>query len=146
MPEETEPGKFGEKLLSKIANKFQIVQGLIFIKNQDNEKFSIKSTYAYYSDEMPEDFTFGEGLTGQVAKNKKPLNIKEIPEGYIKILSGLGEGVPSNLLIFPVIDKNNEVIGIVELASFINFEKGMEDQFIEFFKSISEKFITAQKQ
>src|SRR5205823_3261792 len=43
-----------------------------------------------------------------------------IPEGYIKISSGLGEGTPTNLAVMPILFED-QVLGVVELASFSRF-------------------------
>ena len=42
--------------------------------------------------------------------------MSNIPKGYMKILSGLGESVPKSLLLIPLI-YNDEVFGVLELAS-----------------------------
>ena len=46
--------------------------------------------------------------------------VDEIPQGYIKITSGLGEAPPANLVVFPLLFEG-EVLGVVELASFSKF-------------------------
>ena len=50
-------------------------------------------------------------------KAGKKINVSKIPEGYIKIVSGLGAAPPSHLAIIPIFD-GNEVSYIVEIASF----------------------------
>ena len=127
---------FTEKFLINIANKYEIVQGLFYLKNSKAENFTIRAKYAYFNDEEPKSFKIGEGLSGQVAKNKKAMNLSDIPENYIKIVSGTGEGTPKHLLILPVIQKDN-TIGIVELASFIPFEDDFIKQLIILFEKNS---------
>lgn len=61
-------------------------------------------------------FEFGEGLVGRAAMEKDLIYVNDLPPGYMKIRSGLGEGVPSSLLLIPVI-LDNKVLGVVELAS-----------------------------
>src|SRR6478735_5081187 len=78
----------------------------------------VKTGYALsISESATTRYTFGEGLIGQAAANGQLLYLDEIPEGYIKIISGLGSASPRYLLIAPV--KNQEtVLGILEIASF----------------------------
>jgi putative methionine-R-sulfoxide reductase with GAF domain len=73
-------------------------------------------------------------LSGQVAKEGKMINIQNVPDGYIKILSGLGNATPSSMLIFPI-KRNEEVLGVIELASFKNFTTDDE----QFIKELSNK-------
>src|SRR6202035_4610238 len=68
----------------------------------------------------PIQYRIRQSLIGQVAKSKRPIVVNEIPHGYIKISSGLGEASPSNLAIMPIMFED-QVLGVVELASFSTF-------------------------
>jgi len=111
---------YSEKLLQKIAKELDIVQGLVFVLNDADQLFHVSGEYAYFSEEQPRIFPMGETLSGQVAKNQKLLNLKEIPAGYITVLSGLGKSAPRQLLIVPIVYEG-ESIGVMELASFKPF-------------------------
>lgn len=126
--------RYTEKLLSNIAKEFNIVQGLFFVKDKKSDIFNIAGKYAYFGEEEPKSFKYGESLSGQAAKNKTVLNIKEIPENYVTILSGLGSSSPNHLIIIPIVDKK-ETIGVIELASFKEFKKN----FNELFEGMSEQ-------
>ncbi len=115
---------FCEKLLINIGKIYSIVVGIIYIKDKKNQEFSVIGKYAYYSTEEIKPFYEGEGLTGQVAKEKKPILISNIPDDYIKVVSGLGIGNPKYIYIFPIFDKE-EVIAIAELAFFEPVEERM---------------------
>jgi putative methionine-R-sulfoxide reductase with GAF domain len=116
---------YTEKLLQHTAKELNIVQGLIFVLNDADQLFHISGEYAYYSEEQPRSFPLGETLSGQVAKNRQLLNVKEMPEGYITVLSGLGQSNPRHLIIVPII-YNGESIGVMELASFKPFSENEE--------------------
>ncbi|MBO0876851.1 MAG: HAMP domain-containing protein, partial [Pseudonocardia sp.] len=68
----------------------------------------------------PIQYRIGQSLIGQVAKSKRPIVVDEVPPGYIKITSGLGEAPPANLAVLPVMFEE-KVLGVVELASFRQF-------------------------
>lgn len=121
--------KFGELFLSNIAKRYEIAQGQFYIKDLSTGIFSFISGYAYYSESEPISYKEGETLAGQAAKNKTVLNINNIPDNHITILSGLGKGTPKHLLIVPIITSNNESIGIFELASFKAFDSEVEKLF-----------------
>lgn len=133
---------FLEKLLSNIAKQHDIVQAVAHTKQQNNT-FTITSSYAFFSETEPQPFAEGETLPGQVAKNKVILNLDNVPEEYITILSGLGKGSPSNLLIIPILNPDKtECIGVIELASFKPFSSRMGRLFEALSPKISEQLIS----
>lgn len=126
---------FAEKLLIAISKQLEILVGVVYQLNQEEENFEAVATYAYYSEKEPSKFKVGEGLLGQVVKDNKAMFLSEIPEGYIHIISGLGEEEPNYLAFIPI-SKAEKVVGIVEIASFKSFGKSFEQRINE----ISENF------
>ncbi|NOQ24728.1 MAG: GAF domain-containing protein [Bacteroidales bacterium] len=120
--------KYTEKILSNIAKEFDIVQGLFFVKDREKDIYHITGKYAYFGDEEPKSFNLGETLSGQVAINKIALNLKDIPDNYVTILSGLGSSSPNHLIIIPIIIED-KTIAIIELASFKEFKRNFSDLF-----------------
>src|SRR5690606_5242977 len=49
----------------------------------------------------PTQFALGEGLVGQAAKDRRTFVVREAPEGYLRIESGLGGGRPQALVVSP---------------------------------------------
>ena len=95
-------------------------QGAAYQVQQEKETrfVELKSGYALSINESTTTrYNFGEGLIGQAASNGQLLYLDEVPEGYIKIISGLGSASPRYLLIAPVKNKGT-VLGILEIASF----------------------------
>jgi len=110
---------FANQVLINISKQFDIFQGIFFVKSPVDGVFRKAGTYAYYTEDDLPEFSEGIGLTGQVAENKKLLNLVSIPEQYITVLSGLGKSSPSNLIIFPVVF-NNQLIKIFSPADKAN--------------------------
>src|ERR1700735_3269447 len=81
--------------------------------------------------EAPNQFRLGQSLIGQVAQTRKPIMVTELPEGYVKISSGLGEASPANLAVLPILFED-QVLGVIELASFTTFTPVQTD-FLEQF-------------
>lgn len=112
--------EIANELLSKLGKKLNLGVGLMYLKSTDNDNFNFVGSYGYIANKKPESFKEGEGLNGQVVKNKTPLYIENIPDNYVRIISGLGQSLPKYLLILPIIIKE-EIIGIIEMASFSEF-------------------------
>lgn len=137
-------GDYAERILINLARHFEIVQGIIFLKNTKTKEFESLCTFAYASDKDPSPFMYGDGIPGQVAKNKTLLNLSTIPEGYLKIKSGLGNASPGNLIFIPLL-LNMETIGIIELASFHMIDKKTEWTFQNMAKIIGNAINTKIK-
>lgn len=123
--------QFAEKALINISKVYDIMQGIFFIKDLKDNVYRKQGAYAYFSEDELREFTEEVGLSGQVAANRKLLNISNIPDKYITVLSGLGKSSPANLVIFPVLH-NNESVGVIELASFIKFDAFAEEVLMDF--------------
>lgn len=134
---------FGSALLSGISKQIDIVIGLVYAFNSNDKKYVPVADYAYFSDHKPIDFVQGDGITGQVVKDKKAMFINEMPEGYVKVISGLGVHKPKYLAIIPIVDKN-DVIGVFELATFKPIEKGLSRKIDEIASFIGEKASTLE--
>ncbi len=117
---------YTDKLLTNISRKLELAQGLIFLRDEKDNIFKVSGKYAYFAEEPPKDFIEGETLSGQVAKNQQLVNIDDIPEGYVKAISGLGTSYPNHLLIVPAI-YNDKTVGIIEIASFKFLDKNFEN-------------------
>jgi two-component system chemotaxis sensor kinase CheA len=135
---------YTEKILQNLARQFSLVRGVFYVKNEKTSLFQPVSTYAWASENPPASFYSGEGLTGQVAKNRIHMKVNSIPDGYIKVQSGLGAGSPRNLMIIPLL-LNKETIGIIELASFKEFDKVTEWTIKNLSRIIANSIITKLK-
>jgi putative methionine-R-sulfoxide reductase with GAF domain len=119
----SDPEEFSRNLLSFLAKEKEISQGIFFIAAKKGDKNVLRYLSGYaYENEKPEEIEieFGEGFPGQVASDGKIMNISEIPDGYISIVSGLGKAKPVSMIISPLI-YNHHVLGVIELASFHRF-------------------------
>jgi hypothetical protein len=129
---------FGQKLLSGISEQIEIVVGVLFKKMDAEDKYTVTATYAYFSELPPSDFQAGEGIAGQAIKNGKAMFLTEIPEGYVKVVSGLGDNEPKNLAFLPI-KKGNNTIGLLEIATFKPFNESFKRRAEEIGNFIGEK-------
>lgn len=132
---------FGEALLKSVSKQIDIVVGLVYYLDTTDNKYKPIADYAYYSETPPIEFVEGDGITGQVVKNKKAMFINDLPSGYVKVISGLGSHKPDYLAIIPLLDEE-DVIGILEIATFKPLEKGLSRRINEISKFIGKKAST----
>lgn len=116
---------YARKLLSSLARILGISQGAFFLSQAGEHGRAIRfiAGYAYHISETETlEYQYGEGLSGQVAKDGQMIRIEGVPEGYIQIISGLGKASPRYMIIFPVLQEA-EVLAVIELASFQSFSE-----------------------
>jgi hypothetical protein len=136
--------EYSETILLNLARYFEFVQGILYLKDRKTQEYKPIAAYAHASDKPPEPFRAGDGIPGQVAKSKSMMIITAIPEGYLKVQSGLGEASPGNLVIIPLL-LNKETIGVIEFASFQTPDKEMEWTFRNLAKILSNAFVSKLK-
>ncbi|MBI9054864.1 MAG: GAF domain-containing protein [Bacteroidales bacterium] len=121
------------EIIMSLVDYLKANQGGLFILNdEDKDKiyFNLLSAFAYDRRKYLErHIQLGEGLIGTCAVEKKTIFMTDIPPDYIEITSGLGGASPSCLLIVPM-KLEDDVLGVLEIASFNVFEKH-EIEFIE---------------
>jgi hypothetical protein len=103
-----------ESVIQGISRALDLDVALVFEINKTN-RFESKYTYAYLSEKAPPSFALSEGIHGQVAQNKKPLHLHDIPENYVKIASGSGYILPKNVYILPLVI-NDKTVSVYEFA------------------------------
>jgi len=135
---------FCDKILMGIAHSCQVVSGIFYVKDSATSTFNAVAKYAYYSTEPVAPVVEGEGIVGQVIKDKKPIALNMVPAGYMRVLSGLGQGSPRYLYIFPILNKD-EVIAAIELAAFVPFEDNQK-QVLDHLSGLVGKIILKLKQ
>lgn len=129
-------------VIEKLVNYTDSNIGGLFIVNEDNDKdkfLELKAFYAYDRHKFLEKkVKFGETLVGQCYVEKDTIYITEVPDDYMFITSGLGSDKPKSILIVPL-QFNENTYGVIELASFKNFENYK----IDFVEKISETIASA---
>jgi hypothetical protein len=120
-------------IIKFVVNYTRSNQAGLFILNKDDsndEYLELSSCYAYERKKYQERKIYpGEGLVGQCMLERETMYLTEVPKNYVNITSGLGQANPTAILIVPL-KINNDLQGILELASFRIYEKH-EIEFIE---------------
>jgi GAF domain-containing protein len=130
--------RLSENIISTLVKYIRANQGALFIsvdeldiKSGEEPYLTMQACYAWDTDKsyLEQKIYKGDGLTGQAWQEQATICMDEIPEGYIRITSGLGEANPESILIVPL-KLNEDVFGVVELASFNKFH-AHEINFVE---------------
>ncbi|MFJ9853944.1 HAMP domain-containing protein [Streptomyces sp. NPDC101150] len=98
----------------------------------------LMGSYGYAMGGMPTTFKPGETLIGTAAEEGRTILVENVPSGYLKIASGLGEAPPANVIVLPVLFED-KVLGVIELASFQPFTQIQKD----FLSQIAEMIATS---
>ncbi|MBF2063714.1 MAG: response regulator [Calothrix sp. C42_A2020_038] len=113
------------KILSELAPLVNAQQGVFYIKDTNINPPTLKliGSYAYQQRKhLSNRYEIGEGLVGQCALEKQKILLTNVPDDYIQIGSGLGEAKPRNIIVLPILFES-EVVGVIELASFQEFNE-----------------------
>jgi methyl-accepting chemotaxis protein len=115
----------GYSIISNLVEYMNANQGGVFVLNDEDKNdvvYELIGAYAFNRKKFIEKtMRPGEGLVGTCALEKETLHLTNIPQDYISITSGLGGTNPDSLLIVPL-KVEEQVLGVLELASFNKFE------------------------
>jgi HAMP domain-containing protein/CheY-like chemotaxis protein len=112
-------------ILSDLAPLVTAHHGVFYVVDSTGETPALKllASYAYKDRQHAAgEFRMGEGLVGQVAKDRRMLTVGQVPPDYIQVSSGLGEASPRSLVVLPVLFEG-ETKAVLELATFDEFDE-----------------------
>ncbi len=129
--------ELSDDIIVNLVKYLKANQGGIFIYNDTDPNdinLELLSAYAYNRKKfIKRKIKMGEGLVGAAALEKYTIYLTDIPDNYIEIESGIGSANPKALLIVPL-KIENDILGVIELASFNN----LKDYEIELVEKIAE--------
>ncbi|MDX6423984.1 MAG: hypothetical protein QOI67_1455, partial [Gaiellaceae bacterium] len=110
-------------IMSELTPLVSAHHGAFFVAEGElhDAKLRLVSSYGYKQrKKVANEFKVGEALVGQSALEKQSILITDPPDDYIRIASALGEAVPRNIIVMPVLFED-DVMAVIELAAFHTF-------------------------
>ena len=138
--EKSNLNKLCHDLISNLTSYVEAIQGAIYILNNNDQEnvFLELAAGDIGSVESREDKAIlsGEGLVGACFKSKDIIEVRDVPDNYFKISSGLGSLKPGYLLLLPI-KFDTDIEGVIELAAF----KDIEPYKIHFIEKLAEMLV-----
>ncbi|RYD42272.1 MAG: GAF domain-containing protein, partial [Verrucomicrobiaceae bacterium] len=128
--------ELGDRVLGFFGSYLDAKVGAMFIEDEGN--FRRCATYAAATGSVPERFSIGEGLLGQAVKDARPMIVSDVPDGYLKLGSGLGASNPRHLLVVPI-----KLEGTVNAVIELGFFQPVRDSDLELFERVDESVAIA---
>jgi GAF domain-containing protein len=117
--------QLSNEIIVNLVRTINANQGAIYIliEEGNDEVLEMQACYAFNrSKHITQRILPGDGLIGQAFLEKETVYLKDVPDQFVRITSGLGEANPRHVLIVPL-KMNETTVGIVELASFMSFSQ-----------------------
>ncbi|HSC81068.1 MAG TPA: CHASE3 domain-containing protein, partial [Chitinolyticbacter sp.] len=89
--------------------------GAFYIQRDDN-RFHLAAGYALAPEHARATFATGETLAGQAVRDGRLALLEQLPDDYLPVSSALGERVPRQILMLPVIGDSGEALAVAELG------------------------------
>lgn len=131
---EQEMDELSTNIITGVCNYLALPIGALFLSDDKRSRLELSGSYAYTPKKGNiASYKFGEGLVGQTALEKQHKLLQDVPQGYLQIISGLGQTSPESIYLFPVLFEE-ETVAVLELG----FKNTPDESAILFLSTISE--------
>ncbi|WP_434557311.1 response regulator [Pseudomonas sp. Z4-20] len=106
----------GRNILQFCAQYLGTVVAALYAR-EENGVLKRVATYGMSreDDEQEQMILHGEGIVGQAVQQGRLIRLDDVPRDYLKISSGLGQGLPNCVLVVPTRD-DDRINGVIELG------------------------------
>ena len=130
----------GRNILQFCAQYLGSVVGAVYVR-EDHGGLKRVASYGLSSEQESRDQVIhnDEGLVGQAAQQDQLIRLDNVPQDYfLKVSSGLGQGLPHSVLVVPTSD-DDRVNGVIELG----FLRTLTERDVELFELIADNIGTS---
>ena len=129
--------EFADQLSDQIASLLGLIYAALYVAKAENTPDAALwrvGGYACDKATANQRFAWGEGLVGQVAADRKKIELTLAEETPLGVNLGLGTLKVRKVLILPVIE-NNRVMGVLELGSLL----ALDQRKLDFLESLMDQ-------
>ena len=125
------PSFLAESIIQFLCHYLDAQVGALFLL----EDTHLRLVGCYACAEMPQlEFDLGEGIIGLAVQGKKTISLTEIPPDAVRLSTGFGEILPSQVVVVPFFF-DQELVGVFEIATVTQFT----DEHLTFLESAAER-------
>ncbi|MEM7106612.1 MAG: GAF domain-containing protein [Bacteroidota bacterium] len=104
-----------QRVLSLLCKQLKCYHAALYKADEDKEQLSLISGYGLTQSSDKENINYGDGMIGQAVLDNELIILREVPSGYVKVASGLGQVDPLWIGVFPLSFKG-KAHGVMELC------------------------------
>ncbi|CAG9252092.1 Two-component hybrid sensor and regulator [Paraburkholderia caribensis] len=111
----------GRAILDFLAEYLDVSVAAMYVRDRATSSLKRIATYGFSqeSEQATRTFREAESLIGQAAVSRRTLVLHDVPDDYVKVVSGTGMSPPRNLVVLPI-ENDGIVNGVVELGFMRN--------------------------
>ncbi|MET1070679.1 MAG: response regulator [Pseudomonas prosekii] len=129
----------GRNILKFCAQYMGTAVAAIYVR-EDHGGLKRVASYGLSREQEEQDQAIydGEGIVGQAVQQARLIRLDDVPQGYFRVSSGLGEGMPHSVMVVPTSD-DDRVNGVIELG----FLRPLEERDVELLELIASNIGTS---
>jgi CheY-like chemotaxis protein len=116
---QTDPELLSSTVVAEVAAYLNAKVGALYVMSDTHEgpELRLQGSYAFtVRKNLATRFRLGEGLVGQAALERKQILLQNVPEDYVRVVSGLGDTSPRNICVTPFVFEGS-VRGVLEIGT-----------------------------
>jgi signal transduction histidine kinase/DNA-binding response OmpR family regulator/HPt (histidine-containing phosphotransfer) domain-containing protein/HAMP domain-containing protein len=120
---------FSRSLMASLVPRVGGHVGVFYYLDNSTKTYTLVGSYSYRDRKgLSQRFAVGEGVVGQCVLERSPIILSDIPDDYIRIVSGLGDAIPRYIQAIPIIQSSGNVPAVIEIATLGGF--GQREQML----------------
>ena len=139
---DAEPEALAERVVRCLAQRTGAVAAALYLLEDGGLKlrgsYGVQDAPPFAAIDPLQYAASGEGLLLEALRSHRLLVVNDVPAGYLKVRSGLGEALATTLVFLPLA-RAEETVGVLELALF----KTASDDLRELLRSVQEMLVVA---